>query len=126
MMLKAKDTLPLFLAVEYVKSVSNLSRGMLHYHPKHESEVIELLNCGEFWVKLGIMKPHTTRVQMFEEVQEVGVKNKAHWNIQQVPVSAVVVDMTKEQHAVEEVKPMSYLHKAKLGVTNTSEGQMTK
>ena len=62
MMLKAKDTLPLFLAVEYVKSVGNLSRGMFHYHPKHESEVVELLNCGEFWVRLGIMKPYTTRV----------------------------------------------------------------
>lgn len=100
MMLKSKNDLPMFLAVKFVKQVEGTSRGMVHFRPENEAEVLNLLECIDFWNKVKIMQPSMKKKKMFNYLPPTAVECKENWNYIDIPVEEVMQDMVK----INEVK----------------------
>lgn len=80
MLLKAKDRLPLFLVVKHVHLQGGTARGILHYLPKNEPEVLDLVNCCEFWNKVSVIEPTTSRKKMFYSLPPITIECKVNSN----------------------------------------------
>ena len=113
-MLKAKDRLPLLLAVEYVKPQGGASRGMLHYLKTNDPEILDLVNCKEFWTKLGVMQPSTNQRRMFK-LPLNAVECKQNWDFTATPVEDILLDLiVLNNEKKEEKEQQTYAAKAKV------------
>lgn len=117
MMLRSKEGLPLFLAVEYVKPQGGASRGMIHFLKENEEEVLELVDFKEFWTKLGVMQPTTNRRRMFNKLPPNAIECKQNWNFTDTPVEDVLFYLTvKNSKQESEIMKPTYLDKLKVGM----------
>ena len=115
-MLKAKDGLPLLLAVEYVKPQGGASCSMLHYLKTNDPEILDLVNCKEFWTKLGVMRPSTNQRRMFK-LPLNAVECKQNWNFTATPVEDILLDLiVSNNEKKEEKEQQTYAAKAKVGM----------
>ena len=122
MMLKGKDGLPLFLAVEFVKPLGGTSRGMVHFLSKDEAEVVDLIGCVNFWNKVKIMQPSLKMKKMFNTLPPTAIECKENWNFTDTPVQDVIQDMVAINKSQDKHKGKpSYADKVAGGVSTVPE-----